>query len=108
MPKLIHALEKNAPVPADAGRHVPEPSEDRHRVIVVGYGPSGEIMTELLQKYDIEVVVLEMNIDTVTRLTQLGIPALHGDARLRHILKLAGAEHAQAIMITAAAAKHSS
>ncbi len=104
VPKLIHALEKNAPVPADAGRHVPEPSEDRHRVIVVGYGPSGEIMTELLQKYDIEVVVLEMNIDTVTRLTQLGIPALHGDARLRHILKLAGAEHAQAIMITAAAA----
>ena len=104
VPKLIHAMEKNAPVPANAGRHVPEPSEDRHRVIVVGYGPSGEIMTELLQKYDIEVVVLEMNIDTVTRLTQLGIPALHGDARLRHILKLAGAEHAQAIMITAAAA----
>ena len=104
VPKLIHALEKNAPVSADAGRHVPEPSENRHRVIVVGYGPSGEIMTELLQKYDIEVVVLEMNIDTVMRLTQLGIPALHGDARLRHILKLAGAEHAQAIMITAAAA----
>ena len=104
VPKLIHALEKNAPVPADAGRHVPEPSEDRHRVIVVGYGPSGEIMTDLLRKYDIEVVVLEMNIDTVTRLSQLGIPALHGDARLRHILKLAGAEHAQAIMITAAAA----
>ncbi len=104
VPKLIHALEKNAPVPAAAGRHVPEPSENRHRVIVVGYGPSGEIMTELLQKYDIEVVVLEMNIDTVMRLTQLGIPALHGDARLRHILKLAGAEHAQAIMITAAAA----
>ena len=104
VPKLIHALEKNAPVSADAGRHVPEPSENRHRVIVVGYGPSGEIMTELLQKYDIEVVVPEMNIDTVMRLTQLGIPALHGDARLRHILKLAGAEHAQAIMITAAAA----
>ena len=104
VPKLIHVLEKNAPVPADAGRHVPEPSEDRHRVIVVGYGPGGEIMTDLLRKYDIEVVVLEMNIDTVTRLSQLGIPALHGDARLRHILKLAGAEHAQAIMITAAAA----
>ena len=104
VPKLIQLLEKNAPVPADAGRHVPAPTENRHRVIVVGYGPSGEIMTELLQKYDVEVVVLEMNIDTVTRLNQLGIPALHGDARQRHILKLAGAEQARAIMITAASA----
>lgn len=104
VPKLIHALEKNAPVPADAGRHVPAPSDDRHRVIVVGYGPSGQIMTGLLRKYDVEVVVLEMNIDTVTRLNKEGVPALHGDARLRHILKLAGVEHAHAIMVTSAAA----
>ena len=104
VPKLIHLLEKNAPVPADAAAHVPEPSEDKHRVIVVGYGPSGQIMTALLRKYDVEVVVLEMNIDTVSRLHKEGIPALHGDARLRHILKLAGVEHAQAIMVTAAAA----
>jgi CPA2 family monovalent cation:H+ antiporter-2 len=104
VPRLIHLLEKNAPVPADAGRHLPPPSETRHRVIVVGYGPSGQIMTDLLQKYDVEVVVLEMNIDTVTQLNAAGIPALHGDARLRHILKLAGVEHAQAIMVTAAAA----
>ena len=104
VPKLIHLLEKNAPVQADAGRHIPEPSEDRHRVIVVGYGPSGEIMTGILRKYDMDVVVLEMNIDTVTRLNKEGIPALHGDARLRHILKLAGVEHAKAIMVTAAAA----
>ena len=48
--------------------------------------------------------MLEMNIDTVTRLNKEGIPALHGDARLRHILKLAGVEHAKAIMITSAAA----
>ena len=104
VPKLIHLLEKNAPVPADAAAHVPEPSEDKHRVIVVGYGPSGQIMTALLRKYDVEVVVLEMNIDTVSRLHKEGILALHGDARLRHILKLAGVEHAQAIMVTAAAA----
>jgi CPA2 family monovalent cation:H+ antiporter-2 len=104
VPKLIHLLEKNTPVKADAGRHIPEPSEDRHRVIVVGYGPSGEIMTGILRKYDMDVVVLEMNIDTVTRLNKEGIPALHGDARLRHILKLAGVEHAKAIMVTAAAA----
>ena len=104
VPKVIQLLEKNAPVAPDAARHVPAPREAVDRVIVVGYGPSGQIMTDLLRKYDVEVVVLEMNIDTVTRLNKEGIPALHGDARLRHILKLAGVEHARAIMVTSAAA----
>ena len=71
---------------------------------MVGYGPCGEIMSDILRKYDLEVVVLEMNIDTVNRLAEKGIPALHGDARLRNILQIAGAEKARAIIVTTAAA----
>jgi len=105
VPKLANALEKRGiGVPRKAAGNVPAPREDRHRVIVVGYGPCGEIMTGILQKYDIEVIVLEMNIDTVNRLSRKGIPALHGDARLRTILQMAGADHAKAIIVTTAAA----
>ena len=82
------------PVDADA---VPEVADDRYRIILVGYGPCGEIMSGILRQYDLEVVVLEMNIDTVNRLAKAGIPVLHGDARLRHILKLAGVEQAQGV-----------
>lgn len=105
VPKLAHHLEKK-----EIGRkpkitgEVPIPTEDQHRIIVVGYGPCGEIMTDILRKYELDVVVLEMNIDTVHRLEKLGIPALHGDARRRSILRHAGAEKAKAIIITAAAA----
>ena len=84
--------------------NIPTPTEERHRIIVVGYGPCGEIMSNILRKYDLEVVVLEMNIDTVNRLAQAGIPVLHGDARLRSILQIAGIEQAKAIIITSAAA----
>ncbi len=84
--------------------NVPAPSDERHRIIVVGYGPCGEIMSNILRKYDLEVVVLEMNIDTVNRLAKAGIPVLHGDARLRSILQMAGAEKAKAIIVTTAAA----
>lgn len=105
VPMLANYLEKKEmgrkPVPAGA---VPEISEDKHRIIVVGYGPCGEIMTDILRKYDLEVVVLEMNIDTVNKLSANGIAALHGDARRRSILRMAGAEKARAIIITAAAA----
>ncbi len=105
IPMLANHLEKK-----EIGRKpkvkgsVPETSNDKHRIIVVGYGPCGEIMTDILTKYNLEVVVLEMNIDTVSKLEKKGIPVLHGDARRRSILRLAGAEQAKAIIITAAAA----
>ncbi len=105
VPKLAAALEKRGiGVSPKAEGNVPQPSEARHRVLVVGYGPCGEIMTDILQKYDVEVVILEMNIDTVNRLARKGIPALHGDARLRSILQMAGVEKARAIIVTTAAA----
>lgn len=83
---------------------LPAPAPDRDRVIMVGYGPCGEILTGILSSYHAEVLVIEMNIDTVTRLTRKGILALHGDARQRTILKLAGVEKARAIIITSFAA----
>lgn len=106
VPRLIDSMEKRGiglPRRGDT-EEIPEPSEDRHRVIVVGYGPCGEIITEILRNYDVEVVVLEMNIDTVSRLMKEGIPAVHGDARLRTILQLVHVEKSQAIIVTSSAA----
>ncbi len=106
VPRLIDSMEKRGiglPRTGDV-QEIPEPSEDRHRVIVVGYGPCGEIITEILRNYDVEVVVLEMNIDTVSRLHKEGITAVHGDARLRTILQLVHVEQSQAIIVTTSAA----
>ena len=105
IPKLANHLEKKeiGRQPRISGE-VPPPTDDKHRIIVVGYGPCGEIMTDILRKYDLEVIVLEMNIETVKRLEVLRIPALLGDARRRSILRMAGAEKAKAIIITTAAA----
>ena len=104
VPLLVKAFEDRGIGLEGADQHIPAPAEDRHRVIVVGYGPCGQILTDIFRDYDIEVVVIEMNVDTVSRLSASGILALHGDARLRSILRMAGAETAQAIIITSSAA----
>ncbi len=83
---------------------VEAPHDDRHRIIVIGYGPCGQLCTRILQENDMDVVVLEMNIDTVNKLCQEGIVAIFGDARHRSILETAGVEKARAIIITASAA----
>ena len=84
--------------------HIPAVSDDRYRILLVGYGPCGELVSQVLRRHDMEVVVLEMNIDTVTRLQKEGLPAMHGDASNRTILRLAGVEKAKAIIISTAAA----
>ena len=104
VPQLVKMLEERGIGIEGGEQHLPAPTEDRHRVIVVGYGPCGEILSGILAEYDVEVVVIEMNVDTVTRLKQQGIPALLGDARLRPILRSAGVEQAKAIIITSSAA----
>lgn len=106
VPAFIRAMEKRG---IGDSRHeeldnVPEPQEDRHRVIVVGYGPCGELCAKALLDNDVDVVVIEMNVSTVQRLMKCGIPAMHGDAARRDILKLAGVEQAVSIIITTPAA----
>ncbi len=105
VPALIHKMEERGigQRKTDSSA-VPAPSPQKDRVIVVGYGPCGEIITRILQEHEIEVVVLEMNIDTVSRLTGQGFYAMHGDARRRTILQLAGVEQARAIIVTAVGA----
>ncbi len=104
VPRLANFFEDRGIGVKQGDVSLPEPAEDVHRVIMVGYGPCGEILTGILSGYHVEVVVIEMNVDTVTRLTRKGINALHGDARQRTILKLAGVEKARAIIITSFAA----
>ncbi len=106
VPTLIRVMEERGigMNRADKLGAIPPPTETRDRVIVVGHGPCGELMTNILQNYNLDVVVLEMNIDTVTRLQGGGMRVLHGDARLRPILSAAGVEQADSIIVTAAAA----
>ncbi len=106
VPSIVRALERRGIGVAGATEadHIPAPREDVLRVIVVGYGPCGEILTRVLRGNNFEVVVIEMNIETVKKLGSLGIPAIHGDARLRSIQIMAGVETAKAIIVTSSAA----
>lgn len=105
VPGLIRRMEdRGIGVVKTAGETIPPPSAETQRVIVVGYGPSGEITSDILRRNNIEVVVIEMNVDTVTRLQQEGVPVIHGDARLRSLLQSAGVEGAEAIVVSVTAA----
>lgn len=68
-------------------------------VIIVGYGPAGRHLVQVLQKTGIPYVVVEMNPDSVEEMNKNGIPAIYGDAGREHILELAGTAKAKLCVI---------
>ena len=73
-----------------------------HRAIVVGYGPVGQTVTQLLLDNGIEPIVIELNLDTVRRLRTFDVRAVYGDASRPDILAEADIARARHLLLTAA------
>jgi len=70
-------------------------------VVVVGYGPIGRTLSQILRSNGIEAVIIDSNLTTVQKLLAENRPAVYGDASLREILHHAGIEKAEGLLITA-------
>jgi CPA2 family monovalent cation:H+ antiporter-2 len=70
------------------------------RVVVIGYGPVGKTVSRILHDNGFEVIIVEMNIDTVQKLRTDGRQVVYGDASQREILLHAGIEHAEGLIIS--------
>ncbi|MDC3955409.1 cation:proton antiporter [Polyangium jinanense] len=70
------------------------------RAIVVGYGPVGRTAVDILDRFNVCSVIVELSIDTVTELTHTGRNAVYGDARRAEVLHAAGIETADYLVVT--------
>ena len=90
------ATERGTAINAEFGF----PAATERFAIVIGYGPVGRTVTELLVQSEISPVILEMNVDTVSELRAGGKRALYGDATRREILQQAGVDKATHVIVT--------
>ena len=74
---------------------------DRHRAVIVGCGPVGQVLIELLEENGVQPTVVDLNPETVVRLRARGVHAICGDATRPEILEAAGI--AEAAMLVSAA-----
>jgi monovalent cation:H+ antiporter-2, CPA2 family len=72
------------------------------RAIVIGYGPTGRTVTRLLRENQISPTVVDLNVDSVRRLRDDGVSAVHGDARYTETLVSAGLRHAGTLIVSGA------
>lgn len=94
--RLSATATKLAPVPAG-----PQPAIDPHRCILVGYGPVGKIVHQLLLDKDVKVTVVDLNLDTVRRLRDEGHTAMYGDILRQGTLEDAGIATTGSLILSA-------
>jgi CPA2 family monovalent cation:H+ antiporter-2 len=82
-PALWHFLNRGAQARSgDMNRRAGELLESSAQpvAVIVGYGPVGRTIDDILRKGNLETVIVDLNMDTVQSLTKAGRAAIFGDA----------------------------
>ena len=69
---------------------------------MIGYGPTGRAVVDLLRDNRIEPTVIELNMDTVRALRDRGIEAVYGDAIRPETLVAAGVSTSASLILASA------
>lgn len=76
----------------------PAPPLEDH-VVIIGYGPAGRHLAQVLSDTQIPFVIIEMNPTSAEEAQKKGLKALYGDASRPAILKAAHIEHAKLCVV---------
>ncbi len=103
-PRLWHLLSYRADRRARKGNSLQQAvlgeREEPGRAVVVGYGPVGRKVAEVLLQNALTPVVIDMNVDTVNELTAAGRHAVYGDSATADVLRAAGVQKARYLVCT--------
>ncbi|PDP90649.1 glutathione-regulated potassium-efflux system protein KefB [Enterobacter cloacae] len=98
--KLVDKLLSRRLNPADDEDEAPWVEDDKPQVIVVGFGRFGQVISRLLMANKMRITVLERDISAVNLMRKYGYKVYYGDATQLELLRSAGAEAAESIVIT--------
>ena len=98
--KLVDKLLSRRLNPADDEDETPWVEDDKPQVIVVGFGRFGQVIGRLLMANKMRITVLERDISAVNLMRKYGYKVYYGDATQLELLRSAGAEAAESIVIT--------
>jgi CPA2 family monovalent cation:H+ antiporter-2 len=77
-----------------------QPSSDRPRAVIVGYGRVGKLVAEMMALHDREFVAVDSDVDIVAAARREGVPAIFGDASRPGFLDRLNLGHASALILT--------
>ncbi len=80
---------------------VDTPLEPEERLaVVIGFGPVGRSVNQLLRRAGLRTVIIDMNMDAVTEANRNGQEAIYGDGSREAVLEQAGVDRASHLVVT--------
>ena len=104
-PLLLLAYDRLwAPRLHSRAQHKPEPEniDVQHKVIVLGYGRFGQIVTRMLRAQGFEMTLIDDDPAQIELMKRFGVKVFYGDGARLDILRAAGAHDARMIIIAVA------
>ncbi len=102
-PKIAEKLEPYVPKgflwPGKEARGSPAAEKLKDHVIILGFGPTGRNLANVLKHVSVPYVVIEMNPETVANEKRKGEPILYGDVARPEVLEHAGIHEARILVI---------
>lgn len=85
---------------AAASADIAQREKGSRGAIVVGYGPVGRSVDQLLREAGLQTTIIDLNMETVGELNRQGRSAIFGDAARASILEQAGVAQASHLVLT--------
>ena len=86
---------------AQTETHIEKASEEmKDHVIICGFGRTGQNLAQFLKQANISFLALELDTDLINENWDAGEPVFYGDSSHPEVLKHAGIDHAQAVVVT--------
>ena len=86
----------------EAGTELRRPVDPDHRAVVIGYGPTGRTVVDLLRDNRIVPTVVDLNMDNIRALREREIEAVYGDATRPETLAAAGVKTSGSLILGSA------
>ncbi|MBV7378339.1 monovalent cation:proton antiporter-2 (CPA2) family protein [Maritimibacter dapengensis] len=74
--------------------------DEKHGVIIVGIGRFGQVVNRLVRSAGFKTTVLDNNLQTIQMMRKFGVKGFYGDPTRPDLLKAAGLETAQVLVVT--------
>lgn len=84
---------------ADTNTREADDIQEKHPVIIAGFGRFGNIVGRFLRVNGVKATILDLDSDRVDALQNLGVKVYYGDAARRDLLAAAGAADAKLIIV---------
>jgi glutathione-regulated potassium-efflux system protein KefB len=98
-PVVMLLLDRFLPVPAPSMHGIEEPPCLTGRVLIIGFGRFGQVVSQPLLARDVDIAIIDADVDMIRAAGNFGFKVYYGDGARLDVLRTSGAGKADAILV---------